>query len=232
MARLAQKHVLVAGLGGVGAAAAEMICRAGIGRMTIVDADTVEPSNRNRQLCALTSTHGMLKAEVMGQRLKDINPDLDLRVVPRYLREQEVDELLDEAPYDYLADCIDTLSPKVSFIHKARQRGLSIVSSMGAGGKTDPMQVRLCDISETYNCNLARYVRKRLVRMGIREGLEVVFSPEQIDETRVLVTPGMRNKKSVIGTISYLPSLFGCFVASVVVRALAEIPVPEFARKA
>ncbi|GAB4345052.1 MAG: tRNA threonylcarbamoyladenosine dehydratase [Flammeovirgaceae bacterium] len=216
---LQKAHVLVVGLGGIGGAAAEMIARSGVGQMTLVDGDVVEASNRNRQLCALESTENLLKSEIFAARLKDINPDIRLRVVSNYLKDDKIIDVL-SCPYDYVVDCIDTLSPKVYLLYRAITMGHRVVSAMGAGGRIDPLQVRICDISETYNCNLARYTRKKLHKLGVYSGLKVVFSPEKIDPARLMVTDGNRNKKSVIGTISYLPNVFGCVIASVVVRDL------------
>lgn len=220
---LSKAHVLVVGLGGVGAAAAEMLGRVGIGKLTLVDTDVVEASNRNRQLGALVSTDGMPKVQVWEQRIRDINPDVDVLAKQIYLTGEGIDDLLNEGPYDYVMDCIDTLAPKVYLIQKTVSRGFRIVSSMGAGGKMDPMQVHIADISVSYNCKLARYVRKRLRRLGIAYGVPVVFSPEEIDIDRVKVVEGARNKKSVIGTISYLPPIFGSFCASIVIRDLLGI---------
>lgn len=217
---LAGKHVLIAGLGGVGSFAAEFICRAGVGKMTIVDGDSVVPSNRNRQLPALVSTTGKLKAKVMEDRLKDINPDVELTVLTDYLKDDRMVQVLHQASYDLVVDCIDTLAPKSFFIYHARQRGLRVVSSMGAGGKTDPEKIRIADISKSYNCKLAKMVRKRLHHLGIRKGVKVIFSPEDIDKSRVIPNLTDQNKKSTIGTISYMPALFGGFVASVVIRQL------------
>ena len=220
--RLKDSNVLVVGLGGVGAYAAEMICRAGVGKMTIVDGDTIHPSNRNRQLPALISTNGMAKAEIMGTRLKDINPDVDLIVIQEYIKDDRMIEILD-AGYDYVVDAIDTLSPKIFLIYHSVQKKLPLVSSMGAGGKFDPTRIAISDISETTNCNLARILRKKLHRLGIREGFTAVYSPEVIDKTKVLPTPGEQNKASVVGTISYMPAAFGIACASVVIRNLASI---------
>jgi len=217
---LMNKHVLVVGLGGVGGICAEMIARSGVGKMTIVDADTVDLSNCNRQIPALHSAAGKLKAEVMAERLKDINPNLELIVKPIYIKEQITQDLLDESKYDYAVDCIDTLSPKVYFIKACKDRNIPIVTSLGAGGKVDPSQVMVTDISKTHTCTLAKYVRKRLNELNIRKGLTVVFSPEPIDHDRVIVTEKAYPKKSVIGTISYMPAIFGCTVASVVIRNL------------
>ncbi|MCA0446547.1 MAG: tRNA threonylcarbamoyladenosine dehydratase [Bacteroidetes bacterium] len=219
---LAKKHVLVVGLGGVGSFAAEFICRAGIGKMTIVDGDQVVPSNRNRQLPALVSTTGKLKAKVMEERLKDINPEVELVVLTDYLKDERMVQVLHMADYDMVVDCIDTLAPKTFFLYHAKQRGFKIVSSMGAGGKTDPEKIKITDISKSYNCKLAKMVRKRLHHLGIRKGIKVIFSPEEIDKSRVIPNLTDQNKKSTIGTISYMPPLFGGFVASVVIRQLIE----------
>ncbi|HJV19454.1 MAG TPA: tRNA threonylcarbamoyladenosine dehydratase [Sediminibacterium sp.] len=219
---LMQKHVLVVGLGGVGGICAEMIARAGVGKMTIVDADTVDLSNTNRQIPALHSTAGLLKSEVMAARLRDINPALELIVKAIYVKEEITHALLDEANYDYAVDCIDTLSPKVYFIKACLDRNLPIVSSLGAGGKLDPSQVVITDISKTYQCNLASYVRKRLHAMGIHKGLTVVFSAEKVDQSRIIETEKAFPKKSIIGTMSYMPAIFGCMAASVVIRNLIK----------
>ena len=220
--RLKSANVLVVGLGGVGAYTAEMICRAGIGSMTIVDGDIVHSSNRNRQLAALTSTEGMPKAEVMGKRLKDINPALNLTVIEEYIKDERMVEIIDLG-YDYVVDAIDTLSPKIFLIFHTFQRKLPLVSSMGAGGKFDPTRISVSDISETSNCNLARTLRKRLHHLGIREGFTAVYSPEVIDKSKVIATPGEQNKASIVGTISYMPAAFGLVCASVVIRDLAGI---------
>lgn len=214
---LAGKHVLVAGLGGVGAYAAEMLCRAGIGKLTIVDGDAVNPSNRNRQLLALKSTEGKRKAQLMTDRLRDINPDIELIVVDDFLKNEKVEKIM-EYPYDYVVDAIDTLSPKVFFIVAAIQNKLNLVSSMGAGGKLDPSRVEANDISKSHGCKLAFYIRKRLQKFEIRSGFTAVFSPESIEKERVILVEGEQNKKSAIGTISYMPAVFGCFCASVVIR--------------
>ena len=219
---LFDKHVLVVGLGGVGGICAEMIARAGVGSLTIVDADTVDLSNANRQIPALHSTAGKLKAEVMAERIRDINPEIKLTVLAKYLQDEEIDNLLDSEKFDYAVDCIDTLGPKVQFIKACKDRNIPIVTSLGAGGKVNPSMVQIVDISKTYQCTLAKYVRKRLHAVGIYTGLKVVFSPEEIDASRVIVTEKAFPKKSIIGTISYMPAIFGCTVASVVIRDLME----------
>nr|WP_321485937.1 tRNA threonylcarbamoyladenosine dehydratase [uncultured Draconibacterium sp.] len=219
LAKLKTANVLVVGLGGVGAYTAEQLCRAGIGKMTIVDGDVVEDSNRNRQLPALISTKGQPKAEILAKRFMDINPDLELTIVNDYVQDQQVIELLKSAPFDYVVDAIDTLSPKVFLVYHALQLKLRIISSMGAGGKMDPSKIEITDIKKSYNCKLAKMMRKRLGRLGVKKGVKVVFSSEDIDEKAVRIEEG-RNKKSTVGTISYMPPLFGGFIASAVIRDL------------
>lgn len=222
--KLITSHVLIVGLGGVGGICAEMIARAGVGKMTIVDADTVDLSNGNRQIPALHSTAGRLKAAVMAERLRDINPELQLIVHPTYMEKDKGEDLLKSDQFDYVVDCIDTLSPKVMFLKACVELGLPVVSSLGAGGKMDPSQVRIAPIEESSDCNLARYVRKRLHKLGVYKGINVVFSPEKIDQSRVIVTEKAHPKKSLIGTISYMPAIFGCTCASVVIRELINQP--------
>ena len=219
---LKASNVLVVGLGGVGAYAAEMICRSGVGSMTIVDGDTIHSTNRNRQLPALISTEGLLKAEVMGQRMKDINPGINLTIIHEYLKDEKIADVLDMG-FDYVVDAIDTLSPKIFLIQNTVQRKLPLVSSMGAGGKFDPEKIRISDISETTDCFLARILRKRLHRLGIREGFTAVYSPEVIDKSKIVATKGEQNKASIVGTVSYMPAAFGIACASVVIRDLAQI---------
>ena len=220
MERLQQAHVLVVGLGGVGAYAAEMICRAGVGRMTIVDADTVQPTNINRQLPALHSTMGREKAEVLAARFKDINPDIQLTVLPVFLKDDNIPELLDAARYDFIVDAIDTLAPKCYLIAEALKQHIKIVSSMGAGAKSDITQIRFADIWDTYHCGLSKAVRKRLQKLGIKRKLPVVFSTEQADPKAVLLTEDEQNKKSTCGTVSYMPAVFGCYLAEYVIKRL------------
>lgn len=221
--KLKESNVIVVGLGGVGAYAAEMICRAGVGSMTIVDGDAVHSTNRNRQLPALKSTEGLPKADVMGQRLKDINPEINLTIIQEYLKDDRMIEVLDMG-FDYVVDAIDTLSPKIFLIFHTLNKKMPLVSSMGAGGKYDPTRIAVSDISETTDCSLARILRKRLHRLGVREGFTAVYSTEPIDKKKVVPTPGELNKASVVGTISYMPASFGIACASVVIRDLVGIP--------
>jgi tRNA A37 threonylcarbamoyladenosine dehydratase len=221
--RLRSSDVLVVGLGGVGSWAAEMICRAGVGKMTIVDGDSVHVTNRNRQLPALVSTEGKPKTLVMADRLRDINPEIELTVINEYIRDERMIEVL-ERGYSYVVDAIDTLSPKLFLLYHSVRMNIPVVSSMGSGGKFDPVGISVSDISETNSCALARMLRKRLHRLGVREGITAVYSPEPVDKSRVELVAGERNKASVVGTMPYMPAAFGIACASVVIRDLAGIP--------
>ena len=220
--RISRANVLVAGLGGVGSMAAEMICRSGVGKMTIVDMDLVQPSNLNRQIPATHSTLGRKKSEAMGERLLDIHPGLDLNIRDDFLKEEKIPELL-EKPFDFVVDAIDTLSPKIYLIYHALQRGLRLTSSMGSGGKVDPSCVRVADFSETYNCRLAYILRKKLRKLGVEGGFKAVFSTEQVLKEMIIPLEGEANKKSTLGTSSYIPGIFGCMLASVVVNGLVGL---------
>ena len=223
--QLTDAHVLVVGVGGVGAYAAEMIVRAGVGHLTIADSDCVSESNINRQLIALHSTIGRHKTEVLAERLLDINPTLDLHVVAEYIKDEKTDEILDSRKFDYVVDAIDTLSPKLALITGCLERGYPIVSSMGAGAKLDPTRMEICDISKTHHCPLAHMLRKRLHKLGIRRGFKAVFSAEPPLEGAMVLCEE-RNHKSQVGTISYLPALFGIGCASVVIRDLTQENTP------
>lgn len=216
---LMQSHVLVVGMGGVGSYAAEFICRAGVGRMTIVDGDVVDPSNRNRQLPALATTHGAFKVDVMAERLRAINPELTLTSIREFVTPDRAAQIL-ETPYDYVVEAIDSITPKIQFIKAAWERQMPLVSSMGAGAKLDPTRLQVCDISKTYNCPFAQQIRKELKLAGIKRGVPVVFSPEAPIRESLMFTNNTPFKKSAYGTISYLPATFGACVASVAIRGL------------
>lgn len=218
---LKKLHVLVIGLGGVGSFAAEFLARAGVGKMTIVDGDTVDLTNTNRQLPALHSTVGRPKTAVMAERMRDINPELELIVREEFLTPDSVKVLITEE-YDYVFDCIDSIQPKQYVIVICKQKGIRVVSSMGAGGRLDPSKVQVADLSQTYNCPFAQQVRKGLKRKGVRRGVTVVFSSELVYRENCMLTDGNRFKKSFYGTISYIPALFGLHMASVVVREAVE----------
>lgn len=219
-AKLSNSHVLVVGLGGVGAYAAEQLARAGIGSLTLVDADNVEVSNINRQLIALHSTIGMPKTELLQKRLLDINPEIKLTLMQEFLRDERMVKVL-QTPFDYVVDAIDTLAPKTYLIYHSLKNNIPLVSSMGSGGRMHPELVQIADISKTHHCTLARMLRKRLGKLGIRKGFQAVFSPEEVKEGSVIEEKG-QNKASNVGTISYMPAVFGCFCASVVVNGLAN----------
>ena len=220
--RLAAAHVLVIGVGGVGAYAAEMLARAGVGELTLVDGDMVSLSNINRQLIAMHSTVGRCKVNLLAERLTDINPSIRLHPLCEYIHDDITARLLDAAHYDFVADAIDTLSPKVYLLHSAYMRRIPTVSSMGSGGKLDPTQVRIADIAATEGCRLARAVRKRLHRLGVVSGITAVYSAEPVASDSVIETEGERNKRSNTGTVSYMPAVFGCCMASHIIRLLTS----------
>jgi len=214
---LATSHVLIAGLGGVGGYAAEQLCRAGIGKLTLIDGDIVQPANRNRQIIALMSNEGRKKAMVLAERFKDINPSVEIEAISTFVKEDGFYPLLDPS-IDYVVDAIDTLTPKVHLIAAAVQKGLRIVSSMGSGGRFQPEKIRVSDIAESHHCKFAYMVRKYLHRLGVRTGVTVVYSPESVSKDAIREVSGEENKRSVVGTISYMPPVFGCYCASVVIR--------------
>jgi tRNA threonylcarbamoyladenosine dehydratase len=217
---LTTKHVMIVGLGGVGSFAAEFIVRAGVGKVTIVDGDVVDPSNRNRQLPALATNHGVSKASIMEERLKAINPELNITVVKEFVNPTMVEGLVALQP-DYIIDAIDSITPKLTFISQAFHSKIPIVSSMGAGAKLDPTKLQVVDISKSHTCPFAQQIRKMLKkRHGITKGLQVVFSTELPDKESLMLTDGSNYKKSAYGTISYLPAVFGATCASVVIRNL------------
>ena len=220
MERLRRAHVAVVGLGGVGGAAAEMLARAGVGTLTLIDSDTVSDTNRNRQLCALVSTVGKSKIDVVSARLRDINPDIRLHLLREFLCEENVAALLPQG-LDYVVDAIDTLSPKIALIQWCLANRLPLVSSMGSGAKTDGTRVRIADISKTRMCPLAHMLRKRLHHFGITEGFLAVYSEEKPDENAI-VKEESRNKRSNVGTVAWLPAVFGCACAQAAVLAIAK----------
>lgn len=221
--RFTGAQVAIVGIGGVGAYAAEMLVRAGVGGVILVDSDTVGASNKNRQLLALDSTVGQLKTDVLSRRLLDINPALRIATIPQYIESETVDQILGPLGHiDALVDAIDTLAPKLSLIAWCVRRNIPLVSSMGSGAKFDVTSVRIADISKTFNCPLAYIVRKRLRReYGISKGFKAVFS-EELPVSEAIVPDEGRNKKSQVGTISYLPAVFGCACAQQVISFLRE----------
>lgn len=235
ISRLSSARVAVIGVGGVGGYAAEMIVRAGVGHILILDSDEVSVSNRNRQLLALNSTVGRPKCQVLKERLLDINPDLDIVTVEKFIIAEGAvpdsgfedasgtpSQLLGAYEFDYVVDAIDTLSPKLELIKYCLDRKIPLVSSMGAGAKFDVTRIRITDISKSFQCPLAHMVRKRLGKMGIRKGFKAVFSEEIADRSSIVLEAG-RNKKSQVGTISYLPASFGCACAQAVITGLLGV---------
>jgi len=223
--KLQSSHVLVVGLGGVGSFAAEFIARAGVGTMTIVDGDVVDPSNRNRQLPALATTHGQAKADLMAERLLAINPELKITSIREFLSPEAAEAILSSVKFDYVMDCIDSITPKLTLLTTAYNKGLSIVSSMGAGGKIDPTKIRTADLFDTRECYLASLMRRRLRKSGILTGIKAVYSTEKIMDESLMLTDGSHFKKSAYGTISYMPAAFGGVCASVALRELLSYPV-------
>jgi tRNA A37 threonylcarbamoyladenosine dehydratase len=219
--RLQQAHVFIAGLGGVGGYAAEQLCRAGIGKLTLADYDKVQTSNRNRQVIALQSTVGRSKTEAIAERLRDINPEIKLELISDFLDETNLPEILKRS-FKYVIDAIDTLTPKVTLLKESVGQQKFIVSSMGSGGKTDPSKMQVSDISESHHCKFAHMVRKYLHRQGIHNGIRVVYSPESVRKETIIETDGSGNKRSVVGTISYMPAIFGCYCAMEVVREIVN----------
>lgn len=220
---LSSAHVLIVGLGGVGAYVAEMLCRSGVGELTLVDGDVFSETNLNRQLPAKRTTLGRAKTEVLAERLLDINPNVKLHLHTVFLRDELTIELLKSCRYSFVVDAIDTLSPKVFLLYHALQMGFSVVSSMGSGGKMDPSEVKIADISKSEYCRLAKMVRKRLHKLGVKRGITVVYSVEKVPESAVDLTENNEsNKNSTVGTISYMPAIFGCFLSSFVIRELIK----------
>ena len=219
--KLQNSKVLVAGLGGVGGYVVEQLVRAGLGEITIADSDTVQESNINRQIIALHSTLGKKKTDIIKSRAIDINPEVKINTVNDFLIGKNIELLLKEK-FDFVVDAIDTLTPKIDFIYHAVQNKHLLVSSMGSGGKTNASLIQIADFKKTINCRLAFFLRKKLRKKGITGGFPVVFSTEQTDKDSVVETNGENNKKSIVGTISYIPAIFGCFCASVVIDGLTQ----------
>lgn len=220
--KLGESHLLLVGLGGVGGYAAELLARSGVGRMTIVDNDTVNLTNINRQLIALHSTVGQSKAPLWGQRIRDINPSIQIEVREQFVRDEETYELLDAAPYDFVIDAIDTLSPKVHLIKALTERGIPFVSVMGTGAKFDPRMIKIGRMDRAKNCPLARMIRKRLRRLGVSLKFQVIYSEELPSDEAIKVTEGEQNKKSITGTIAHNPAVAGCYAAYVALDHLLK----------
>lgn len=220
---LKSKNILVVGLGGVGSYAAEFVARVGVGKMTIVDGDVVDLTNVNRQLPALQSTVGESKVHLMAERLKGVNPDIELTILKEFLQPERMEEIISVGGFDFVLDCIDSVTPKLNIIMACMKYDVPIMSSMGAGGKLDPAKVKIADIAKTHTDPFAHQVRRQLKRRGVKpQGFMVVFSEEPNIETSLRMTDGTNFKKSFYGTISYIPALFGLHMAGYVIRKLIE----------
>lgn len=217
--KLTNANVMIVGLGGVGSFAAEFLARAGVGKMTIVDGDTVDITNINRQLPALHSTVNQPKVTIVGDRLLDINPKLQLTRIEEFLSPERAFELVTNE-YDYVLDCIDSVTPKLNLILAAKRKKVKIISNMGAGGKFLSSRIKVKDISKTDYCPLAKNIRKRLKKEGISKGVKVVYSDERPDYDSVKRTDGSNFKKSFYGTNSWIPAAFGLQAAETVVLDL------------
>lgn len=219
--KLKNANILIVGLGGVGSFAAEFLARAGVGNLTIVDGDTVDITNINRQLPALHSTVGQPKVTIVGDRLMDINLELNLTRIEEFLSPERATEIV-QPTFDYVIDCIDSLTPKLNLIIAAKRQKIKVISNMGAGGKFDVSKVCVKDISKTDVCPLAKNMRKRLKKVGINKGVKAVFSTEHPDHSSIKTTDGKNYKKSFYGTNSWMPALFGLHAAEVVVKHLLK----------
>ena len=219
--KLKNAKVMVVGLGGVGSFAAEFLARAGVGNLTIVDGDVVDITNINRQLPALHSTVGQPKVKIVGDRLMDINPELNLTRVQEFLSPERAFELV-TPEFDYVLDCIDSITPKLNLILAAKRKKVKIVSNMGAGGKYEASKVKVADISKTEYCPLAKNIRKRLRKEGISKGVKAVFSTEEPDQSSLKMTDGSNFKKSFFGTNSWMPALFGLHSAETAVKHILK----------
>lgn len=223
MQQLKDAHVLIVGLGGIGSFAGEFIARAGVGKVTLIDGDVFDPTNKNRQLTALDSTIGMNKAKVLRDRLKDINPLIEINILEEFIQPERVWNLMEEFQPDYVMDCIDSVTPKLEWIKVCKRKKIKIISHLGAGGKIDPSKVQVAKLEYAYNCKLGAHIKKRLRGENITlKGVKVVFSSEIQDKNSLKMTDGTNFKKSFYGTISYMPALFGLMGAAEVIRYLTE----------
>jgi tRNA A37 threonylcarbamoyladenosine dehydratase len=221
--KLKRSHVLIVGLGGIGSFAAEFIARAGVGQMTIIDGDVFDPTNKNRQLTALDSTIGKNKAEVLAERLRDINGELKLNVLNEFVLPERVWKILEEFKPDYVMDCIDSVTPKLEWIIACKRLKIKIIAHLGAGGKTDPTRVKVTNLHLTHNCKLASHLKKRLRKKGVEyKTIRAVFSSELQQKSSLKMTNGLNFKRSFYGTVSYMPALFGLIGAADVLRYLME----------
>lgn len=216
--RLRRAHILVVGLGGVGSWAAEMLCRAGAGAMTIVDADVVDITNINRQMPALASTVGMPKCDVVAGRLKAINPDIDVTVKRQFINSDNIPAMFDEGNFDFVVDAIDTLEPKGALIRECWARGIRVISSMGAGAKCNLADIRQGDLWKSEHCTLAKNVRRLLRDARGKHKLPVIYSMEE--PRKSAIRPNPDGGKPIIGSLAYFTAAFGCHIAEYVIKEI------------
>lgn len=220
---LQNAHVLIVGLGGIGSFAGEFIARAGVGKMTIIDGDAFDPTNKNRQLTALDSTIGRNKAVVLAERIKDINPEIDLTIIEEFVLPERVWEILKDSKPDYVMDCIDSVTPKLEWLIACIALKVKIISAMGAGGKMDASRVEVVSLTKTHNCKLASHLKKRLKRKNVEfKKVKAVFSSELQQKASLKMTDGKNYKRSFYGTVSYMPALFGLRAAAEVIDYLSK----------
>jgi tRNA threonylcarbamoyladenosine dehydratase len=223
MNRLKNSHVMIVGLGGIGSFAGEFIARSGVGKMTIIDGDVFDITNKNRQLTALDSTIGVNKAVALGQRIKDINPEIELNIIQEFVEPKRAWELLKEFKPDYVMDCIDSVTPKIEWIVASKSLKIKIITHLGAGGKTDPSKVQIARLINSHNCQLGTHVKKRLKKVNVGfEKIKCVFSSELQQKQSLKMTDGSNYKRSFYGTVSYMPALFGLMGAAEVIRYLSN----------
>lgn len=221
--RLSKANILLVGLGGVGSYAGEFVVRAGIGKITIIDGDVVDPTNINRQMQALHSTIGQSKAALLKQRFLDINPHLDITAFEKFMEPDDMENLIATSKFDFVMDCIDSVTPKLSLLTSAVRTKSKVISAMGAGGKIDSSKIKITDIANTKECKFAHVIRKRLKVEGIRKGIISVYSDEIQPKEALRLTDGKNYKRSFYGTVSYMPALFGLTMASEVIRRIGEL---------
>ena len=226
LAKLAESHILVAGLGGVGGICAESLCRAGVGELTIVDFDIVEKTDLNRQIIALNSTLNRKKTDVLFSRLKDINPDIEINLINQFIDKNLAIEISKNSEINFIAECIDSIACKKTLILSCFKEKKPIISSMGAGGRLDPSQIKISKLNKTFNCSLAREMRRELRCCKSCLNLPVIFSTEQ----QIKALPHTKNKdfegilagraRAVNGAISYIPNIFGLMMAGYIVNKI------------
>ncbi len=217
-AELRSKHILIAGLGGVGSHTALALARTGIGKMTIIDRDVIDASNINRQAMAFHSNIGREKVAVMAEMLKDINPEIEVVPLHLYLNVENIPELLSEK-FDYIIDCVDIIATKLALIRTALAQNIPIISAMGTGSRLDPRNYRISDLSKTDGCRLARIIRKELRREGITKGVKVVYDPTVIDKE---LFADSRKEDDPIPSVIFAPAVCGMYLAYAVVEDLLQ----------